>query len=58
MGTPLTAEDMQAYCHHRPAVAVATTHVVATATAADAAMSTTCAATAHAYQGAAVIRKY
>ena len=53
MGTPLTAEDMQAYCHHRPAVA---THVVAAA-AADAAMGTTCAAAAPAYQGAAVTRK-
>ena len=52
MGTPLTAEDMQAYCHHRPAVAVATTHGVAAAAA-----GTTCAAAAvHAYQGA-VIRK-
>ena len=58
MGTPLTAEDMQAYCHHRrPAVAVATTHGVAAAAAADAVMGTTCAATAHAYQGGAVIRK-
>ena len=56
MGTPLTAEDMQAYCHRRPAVAVATTHGVA-ATAADTAMGTTCAAAAHAsYQGT-VIRK-
>lgn len=53
MGTPLTAEDMQAYCH-RPAVAVAT-HVVAAAAAA--ATGTTCAAAAHAYQGA-IIRKY
>ena len=41
MGTPLTAEDMQAYCHRRPA----------------AAMGTTCAAAAHVYQGAAVTRK-
>ena len=57
MGTPLTAEDMQAYCHHRPAGAVATTHVVAATAAADAAMGTTCAAAAPAYQGAAVTRK-
>jgi hypothetical protein len=44
MGTPLTAEDMQAYSH-RPTIS---THVVAAAAA-----GTTCTA-AHAYQGAAL----